>query len=62
MDESGRRRGTEADWEEKPRSLMRQKQREDAGWTTARASFVDTGILRARLPTVSRTNGHGSID
>ena len=42
-------------------SLILQKHGEDDGWTTERAALDATGILRARLPTVSRTNGQESM-
>ena len=48
-------------WSGKFLSLILQKHGEEEGWTTERAGFEATGILRARLPTVKRTKGHGSI-
>lgn len=54
-------KGTTAVWRGKLLNLILQKHGDDEGCTTERAGFEATGIFRARLPTVRRTNGHGSI-
>ena len=59
---SGGMKGTTADCRGKLLSLILQKQGEEEGWTTERAGLEATGILRARLPTVSLTKGQGSME